>query len=214
MDSPKPHLWRNTILFAGLIYALSSVYGVLYVQTISIAVCSEALAFTAGILIGSSFVLSSLTYFFNFMDTKLKYRKQLGLLGYYVALAYSITLFLRNVDHYGTHASTSLGTREALLGLSAMAILSMMAIISGNWAIKLLGNRWRMLLRTGYIAYILLIIRAFIIEGGSWRQWAFSFMSLPPPRLILSIFALIVIYARIGLEIALRLKKKLPTQPK
>jgi DMSO/TMAO reductase YedYZ heme-binding membrane subunit len=201
-------LWIHTIVFAIIMYVLAVGYGILYQGVLDAAVLSEAFAFSGGILIGCSFVLSSVTYFFNFLDSKLKYRKMLGLVGYYIALAYSLTLLLRNLDLYWNHPTTSLLQPEALLGLSAMAIFTFMAVISGNWAVKLLGTSWRAWLRTGYIAYLLLVIRAFSIEGEMWRSWAMTRETVPSLRLVLTVFALMVIYARIGLEIALRLKKK------
>jgi DMSO/TMAO reductase YedYZ heme-binding membrane subunit len=200
----RVNLWTRPLVFSFFLYLKAALYMFIYYGGVNFVALSESLAFAGGILIGASFVLSTLSYFFDFMDSKLKYRKQLGLLGYYFALAYSITLLIRNRDWYIGHWRESFIQPEALLGLSARAILTMMAIISGNWAVKILGSHWRTLLRTGYIAYVFLIVRALLVEGDMWREWLVTQTTVAPPRLMLTVFALMVIYARIGLEIALR----------
>lgn len=209
MNNPSTRpLWIHALLMAVLFYALAVGYNFLYWQEFRIASLSESLAFAGGILIGGSFALSGITYFWDFLDTHLKYRKYLGLVGYYLALAYSVTLVFRFPDRYLSNFFTTLFQFEALTGLAAMAIFTMMAIISGNWAVKILGGSWRPLLRLGYLAYLLLILRAFNIEGGAWWSWATQLNGLPPARLLLTIFALLVIDLRIILEICLRLEKR------
>ncbi len=206
-------LWLQTFVFAVALYGFSVVYSVLYLGELSFVGLSESVAFTSGILIGCSFALSGLSFFLDVFDTKLKYRKMLGITGYFCALTYSISLFFRDTDRYWTNLSSSLKDIDVLLGLGAMAILTFMALISSNWAVKMFGKNWRTLLRAGYIAYLLLIIRAFYLEEAIWTQWFLSRNSLAPPRLVLTFFALLVLYLRVFLEFGIRLKKKNPPTP-
>jgi DMSO/TMAO reductase YedYZ heme-binding membrane subunit len=201
-------MWLKTDMFGCLVFLVGLGYMYLYRGTIDVAVLSENLALTGGILIGLSFALSGITFFYNFLDSKLKYRKYIGLLGYYFAVAYTITLIVRFPDLYWNQLPVSVLTWEALLGITAMAILSFMAIISQNWAALRLGKHWRPLLRLGYLAYAVLILRAIIIEAPGWSLWAESFKTVPPPRLLLTIYALLVILLRVVLEIALQKKKR------
>ncbi len=200
-------LWIRSILFTLAMYGLLFAYVVAYQKRITLATFSESFAFTGGILIGLSFALSGLTYFFNIWDSKLRYRKQLGLLGYYFALAHSLTLLWR-FPRYIQEIPQAYLNPEALLGLTAMAIWTFMAIISANWAMRVLGRNWRRALRLGYIAYGLLVIRAYLILGDTWREWLSDPVTLPHPRLLLTCFALAVILLRVLLEVALRRKKK------
>src|SRR5690606_23440371 len=103
----------------------------------------ETFALTAGVLIGLSFALSGLTYFYDFLDTKLKYRKQLGLVGYYLAVIYTLLLIAYLPDIYWPSSAGTLFAFATLTGVAAMTIFTFMAIISGSWAIKLLGKNWR-----------------------------------------------------------------------
>ncbi len=208
-----PH-WLKVSILADIIFAVMILYNLLYAQTfqINLAILSESLAATAGFLLGFSFALSGMSYFFNFLDSKLHYRKQLGLVGYYFALVYSLTLVFRFPEKYGNGLTSHILDGEVLLGFGAMAILTMMAIISHPQAVHILGATfWRILLRMGYIAFILLIIRAVMIEGEIWQVWFSTMETVPPPRLVLTVFAIAVIVLRIILQIAITFfpKKKI-----
>lgn len=135
----------------------------------------------------------------------------LGIVGYFFALIYAITLVLRDPIRYWSNLPMTAMEAEALLGLSAMAILTLMAVISGQWAVRLFTTWWRPLLRLGYIAYLLLVIRALILEGAIWQEWSRTFATVPPPRLLLTLFALCVIFLRIALEVGIRGKGKSTT---
>lgn len=200
-------LWWRVIGLALVIYAVGLGYNFLY-RGIDILSFIETFALTAGVLIGISFALSGLTYFYDFLDTKLKYRKQLGLVGYYLAVVYTVLLIAYLPDIYWPGAASTLFAFATLTGVTAMIIFTFMAIISGSWAIKLLGKNWRPLLRLGYIAYFLLILRAINLESVMWIQWFHRLDSVPPPRLLLTIFAAGVILLRIALEIKLRTAPK------
>ena len=201
-------LWLQTTLFGAVLYWIAFFYISLYEKGFFLSAMSEAFALSGGILIGFSFALSGLGYFLNVFDTKLKYRKMLGVVGYLFALIYSSTLVLLDSERYGSYLLEHILDIDILLGLIAMIIFTVMFLISFPWAIRTLGRHWRPVLRLGYIAFVLLIIRALFIEGMIWRAWISMPIALPPPRFLLSIFALSVIYLRFALEIGIRQKKK------
>lgn len=198
-------MWRNSIFWGIVLYLLVVTYVWRYTDTFSLEVLSNAAAGTGGILIGTSFALSGLSYFFNIFDSKLQYRKYLGLLGYYFALAYAISLLFRFPDRYITHFSATIFETQALLGITAMIILTCMMCISHQYWMKLLGKHWRPLLRVGYLAYGLLVVRAALLEHAMWRAWLLEPDGLPPMRLLLSTFAVCVIALRLVMEVKMLL---------
>lgn len=201
--------WIKVILFTLFLYSLVLTYSYFYSDGIGFAQISESLAGTGGLLIGTSFALSGMSYFFNFLDRDLKYRKQLGVTGYFYALAYSITLLIRFPEKYNIFQPNFLLEAEAVFGLIAMAILTTMAIVSINSAVKVLGPvLWRRILRSGYLAYFFLIVRAYLVEADLWSQWLSTFDTLPPPRLILTIFAIGVLILRFCMELSLRVHRQ------
>lgn len=193
-----------TVLIA---YILLFIYNYFYRGGINDATWSESLAATAGFLIGFSFIASSVSYFLK-NSYLVGVRKQLGLYGFWIALAYCFSLQYRFPEKYYYGLTNNLAESEVILGLVAMFIFGFMTLISHKIGVKLLGASWRPALRLGYIAYFLLIIRAVIVEGEIWNSWLQSFNGFPPPRLILSIFAFFVIFMRIVLEFSLRANKK------
>ena len=165
----------------------------------------ESLAFAAGICLGLSFVESSLSYFFDFADAAMSWRKQFGLVGWFGALLYSFSLMWRLPEMYATGLMDRLFTADVLLGLSAMTLLTIMAAISNKTMMGLVGPlTWRLILRYfGYIAFFLLIVRAFFVEGQVWLDWLSQLDTLPPPRLFLTIYASSIIIFRLIMAVSL-----------
>jgi DMSO/TMAO reductase YedYZ heme-binding membrane subunit len=206
-------MWRNSIIFSLYIYVAALSYTSLFREVVDLATATLALALTGGILIGCSFALSIMSFFFDFLDSKLKYRKEIGVLGYFYALTYSLSLLQRFPEKYIESFPNWLMEPEAILGLTAMGILTMMTIISTKAGVHLAGRHFRPLLRLGYVAYFLFVIRAWLLEKDLWLSWLETTDDLAPPRLLLSIFALSIIFCRILMEIVLRTKRQVtPTQ--
>lgn len=194
-------MWARTLPFVFLVFDFWLVYIWVYLGEMTFAGLANVLAATAAILIGSSFALSGLSYFFNLFDRVFVYRKYLGLTGYFLALGYSILLLWIDPTRYFYGFWNNLHTADFVLGLTAMKILTMMALISTRAATVKLGKYWRPLMRLGYLAYFLLIVRAYVLEHEAWFTWAQTPNTLPPPRIVLSLFALTVILLRLALQL-------------
>jgi len=208
LESPKIKMWSSAIQLAVLIMAILLIYVYFYNNALNLLAISQAIAGTAGLMIGLSFALSSIGYYWDFLDHQVGYRKYYGLVGFWLALIYSISLLFIDTEKYLNGFFKNFFSADFLLGLFAMAILTLMAIVSTKkFMVKLGPQRWRLILRLGYIAYALLVIRAVVLENQLWLDWADTLDGLPPPRIIISAFALFVIFLRGSLFISLRLKK-------
>ncbi|HCM67665.1 MAG: hypothetical protein A2898_00545 [Candidatus Kerfeldbacteria bacterium RIFCSPLOWO2_01_FULL_48_11] len=190
-------MWRGSIVLAMGCFAVLSVYVYIYDGVMTLATVSKAVAGTAALMIGASFVMSGFAYYFDFLDTKIGYRKYFGLVGFWLALLYSVMLLFIDPDRYFYGFFENIGTADFIFGLSSMAILTVMAIISNAPMMRWLGTqRWRQLLRLGYLAYTLLIVRAIAVEWDSWSEWWRDPNGLPPPRLAISVIATLIILFR------------------
>lgn len=196
-------LWRNTLVFGLAVFATSVAY--LYIRrgSMSLFGANKAFATTALFLIGLSFALSGLCYFWNFVDTKIIYRKHLGLTGFGFAMLHVImSLFVLPqfpLEYYQSHLPTF------LTGLLAILIFIFMAAISNQYAARELGGKtWRMFLRIGYLAYFAVILHFGILKYSEWLKW-FATRSplLPPLSLFGVLFATIVLFLRLALWISL-----------
>ena len=176
---------------------------------------SKVTAGTSAVVLGIAFSLGSIGYYFDFLDKQVLYRKYLGLVGFWLALFYSIMLLFVNPNRYFFGFFDNLFSADFIFGLSAMTILTMMALISNVPMMKWLGpERWRSLLSLGYVAYALLVIRAVFIEWDMWVHWWQTPESgLAPARLVISLFAVLVLLLRISVPFHKLFQAKSPVLP-
>ncbi|MFA9262310.1 MAG: hypothetical protein ACEQSB_03055 [Undibacterium sp.] len=203
-------LWLNSLLIMFGVNGFFYLYVILLDGPFTPTSFAKVMAGTANFLFAASLSLSSLGYFFDFLDSKVVYRKYFGLLGYFSALAYTLLLPVLRPDYYWYGFAEHLWSSDFLLGLSAMAIFTMMAIISNDRMMLAIGPvRWRNLLRLGYVAFFLLVIRAVLNESNPigadprpeyWGYYLQTFDTLPPPRLLFSIIGTAVVSIRLAVE--------------
>lgn len=207
-------MWTGPMLLAFFILVETIIYSSLYFDRINTRAITEAIGGAAALMIGVSFALSSMSYYFDFLDNKLAYRKEIGLTGYYFALTYAILLVITRPQTYFFGFFGNLISWDFILGLLAMAILTAMAIVSINKVMmKVTPLVARKILRLGYFAYFLLILRAIIVEHETWLEWFATYNGLPPARLLISFFASFVIILRIMMALSLYLKKDRKAEP-
>lgn len=164
---------------------------VVYVQSV--------LAGTSGILLAMSLSLSSFSYYFNFLDSKIVYRKYLGLMGYFFAMFYTILVVQGNPILYLYSFPHNLFEPTVGLGIVAMTIFTVMALISNQKAVGLLGGKnWKTILGLGYVAYALLVMRGILLDGYLWIEW-FSDITAPfTVRMFLTLLGILVLLFRVS----------------
>lgn len=203
-------LWKNSLLIAGGVGAFFVVYVSILDGPFTLVSFAKVMAGMANFLFAMSLSLSSFGYFFNFLDSKVVYRKYLGLLGYFAALSYALLLLVLRPERYLFGLPEYFWTSDVLLGLAAMGIFTGMALISNDRAMLAIGPvRWRNLLRLGYVAFFLLVVRAVMNESNPigadpkpeyWLAYFQSLDTLPPTRLLFSVVAMTVIFSRLAVE--------------
>lgn len=203
-------LWMNSLLIMLGVNGFFYLYVILLDGPFTLISFAKVMAGTANFLFAASLSLSSFGYFFDFLDSKVVYRKYFGLLGYFSALAYTLLLPIVQPERYWYGFFENFWTSDFLLGLSAMGIFTMMAVISNDRAMMAIGPvRWRNLLRLGYVAFFLLVVRAALNESNAigadlkpelWGQYLQSFQTLPPTRLLFSVVGITVVFLRLAVE--------------
>jgi len=198
----------KALFFSVFVLTLVLGYSVLQMEQLSLRVWNRSFADAGMFLIGMSFALSGLCYFFNFLDTKILYRRDLGLNGFYLVTAHGLYSFLFNKFTPWFKYFES----DRLLAFVPAAISLLlffgMALISNKYAAKKFGGeKWRSLLRLGYIAYFLGAAHAILWGFDDWMEW-FGNNSLPPVSLIMAVFVGLVLLLRIALWLALKKKSK------
>ena len=208
---PTARLWAHVFVLAAILLAAHFVYIAIQINEASTTTANLALANTGFWLIGASFALSAICYFWDFLDTKIIYRKYLGLVGFFAIIGhaiFSLTLFTLE-SYFETGARTTAFIAAAL----SFLILAGMAAISNKYATKELGGkRWRQLLRTGYIAYVLAMIHFVMRQREPWTEWFENQEGLMPLGIITLIIGAAVILLRLILTLSLFSKKRATIQ--
>src|SRR3989344_5036656 len=89
----KYSLWISTARFAIITFGLFSLYHTALATRYSLYLANKSMADTAVVLIGLSFALSGISFFWKPATKFLGYRKQLGVVGFVVGLIHgSISL--------------------------------------------------------------------------------------------------------------------------
>jgi len=190
--------WKKSIYLSAVLFAVLLPYCVSYFGGFSAKSFLAAIAGTGGFTLGVSFGLISAVRYLNVPREWIKYRREIGIVGYLYALLYTLAALVIAPDQYFDDFPTRLLTLPSLLGISSMAVMSVMLLISNNAARVLMGfKRWKCVMRFGYVAYAALVVRAAMLEGTDWLAWFENPNGLPPPRLVLSVFATIVVFARV-----------------
>ena len=188
------------LLILGLIFYLDDHFSFLTI--------SKALAGTSALMLAASFSLSGFCYYWDFLDTKIAYRKYLGIVAYYLALAYSFSLVVLDPGKYLYGFFDNIFSADIMLGGIAMLILTFMTVISTDKMMLRMGpKKWRYALRLGYLAWVLLAIRAWFLEQEIWDVYLDDPTGFPPPRLLLSLLVIVVLIFRISIDVS---KKCIP----
>lgn len=202
--SKYQHVWWRAGLFSLFILFIVFGYNFLQMETLSLRVWNRSFADAGMILIGISFALSGLCYFFNFLDTKILYRRDLGLNGFYMVAVHGLYSFLFNKFTPWFKYFESDRLLAFVPAVISLLIFFGMALISNKYAAKALGSeKWRAMLRLGYIAYILGAVHAVLWGFDDWQEW-FGTSTLPPISLVIAVFVTFVLVLRIALWFALK----------
>lgn len=197
-------LWTRTTIFSFAVLGLANLY-----VTIARSMAgrsgfswfaeNSAVAFVATILIGLSMALSGICYFWNFADTKIVYRKYLGLAGF-AFLVVHVFVSSYTLGHAFPFFEMLEDVQISLLtGLGGLVLFTLMAVISNKYsAIELGGTQWRFFLRSfGYAGYALAMVHVAIRSFADWQKYASAWTdTLPPLSLLGFIFALAVMLLR------------------
>lgn len=208
-------LWRNSFIFSIFLFIILSFYTYLNWNNYNLFIANKTFADTAMFLIGISFMFSGLGHFFNY-NKYFVYRKYIGIMGFFYAFMHGIiSLFLLpKIFPFPTYYLRSNNIIPFLFAFFSLVILLMMAIISNKYFIKKLGGQtWRILLRTGYIAFVFAIIHFGLKKYNSWFAWLSNMNRLPPLNFIVVFFGIFVIGLRIALHISLIINPNKPIQP-
>ncbi len=193
------YLWIWSLFISLLVSSLFFLYSLWLGVTPSWRMFNTVAANTGITVIILSLAIGTISYFFPSVARFIKYRKEIGIIGFFVVLLHIFVTLFYLQEKFPFPASYLHG--KSLLSFSAALvstlILTMMALISNSLAIKFFGKWWRRLLRIGYIAVLLALLHMSLRETRSWGAYIQNFMEPPPLSILILWFGVWVILLRI-----------------
>ncbi len=203
--------WIYAIIFSVFIFLVASLYLFIWRKPYNLASANKAFADSAVILISISFALSGLCYFWNFVDTKIIYRKHLGVIGFiFGAIHIALTMFFLP-NNFAFPKWIFQNKISFIAGTSAFLIFLFMAAISNRYSVmKIGGKKWRLALRyAGYTAILGVALHILALKRGYWLKWLADWKSsLPSLSLVVFIIIAVIFILRFSLFISEKRKSK------
>lgn len=203
------HIGLRAALFSIFFLLIVFCYNFMQMEQLTLRVWNRSFADAGMFLIGISFVLSGLCYFYDFADSKIVYRRDLGMNGFYMVALHSFYSFLLN-KHIAWYVYFEKDRLIAFIpAVISLLIFFVMALVSNKYAGHWLGaKRWKTILRIGYIAFVLGGLHAGLWSYEDWQMW-YGEASLPPISLLITIFVVLVVLVRIVLWWVLKKKQNI-----
>jgi len=192
------------LLTGSMLYIPLALPGAPFLQAFSFA-----LAASASFMFALSLSASSFSYYIGWPNMKDGYQKQIGVMAYWLALAYTFTLPYLYPELYWYGLIDNLFTPDVILGSTAMLIFTVMTAINSKFlAPYFTWDTIKFYLGLGFVAYAMLIMRAVFIEWPLYEEWFRNFDGFPPGRLVLSVVGMGVLFLRLSIPIHIALTKK------
>ncbi|PIN85343.1 MAG: hypothetical protein COV47_02625 [Candidatus Diapherotrites archaeon CG11_big_fil_rev_8_21_14_0_20_37_9] len=126
---------------------------------------NAVVAFGATIIIAIAFIIGPIVNFIPRLSSWDMYRKPFGLIGFGLAGLHTLIVFVVMLE-----STEEAGMSEiAAIGFAAVAfmIFTLMALTSTNkWVTTLGYENWKNLQRTGYIAFVFVLLHVLVLENG------------------------------------------------
>lgn len=190
-----------TAITVGLVYQYAAVrYGVGGLSTFNKATATSGL-----FLLGIVLLMGPLSRMFSVFDSWLKYRKEVGVLVFYLGFlhAYFSMFVLSGRGPWGLYLSSPW---SAYPGLVALTIMFFLIVISFPFVERTLGTRvwWKLQYWGARIAFLLIAVHMTVLKSSGWMTWlttrgtgtAQGIPSLPPLAILVAVFSAFVLVLR------------------
>lgn len=152
------------VVWAFLFFGLLSLYIFYRRGYYDLYIANKAFAGSGAILLAIVFILGPLSRFFNVFDRYLQYRKEVGIVAFFLALTHGLValFFLPAAFNW-----------PFVFGLAGLAVLVILFFISNSWVENRLGTeRWWRLQNWGLRVVVgLTILHVFVMKYAGWINW-------------------------------------------
>lgn len=165
--------YAAALLLASLFFGLLSVYIFYRRGYYDLYIANKALAGSSAILLAIVFVQGPLSRFFNIFDRYLQYRKELGIVAFFLALIHGLVSFFFLPSKFPLAGYMATTNWPFIFGLVGLLVLTILFLISSGLVEKVLGTRlWWFLHNWGLrLAVGLTILHVAVMKYRGWINW-------------------------------------------
>ncbi len=136
-------------------------------------IANKAFAGDAAILLGIIFIMGPLSRFFNIFDRYLQYRKEIGIVAFFLALIHGLVSLFFLPSKFPLARYFSGLNWPFVFGLSGLIILVALFLISNERSEKAIGagRWWRIQNWSLRLVVILTVLHVFVMKMNGWISW-------------------------------------------
>ena len=136
-------------------------------------IANKVFAGVAAVLVGIVILIGPGSRLFSFPDRYVQYRKELGVVAFFLALIHSVVSFFFLQDKFPARKFLSAEWWPFIFGLTATIVLIAIFFISNDRAMMALGREkwWRLQYWGVRLAFALILLHVFIMKWSGWVKW-------------------------------------------
>lgn len=200
-----------------IFFVILSFYIVLRRGYYDLYIANKVFAGVSFLLLGAILFIGSVSRLYTRFDTWVKYRKELGILAFGLAILHGIVSLYFLPDHFPSARYTTTNL-PFLFGLSALSIVAVLFIFSFDRIISLFDKKtWWQLQYWGIrVAVFLVFLHVVIMKYPGWINWftrgggsELARPYLPPASFLVSLILFFVVVTRFGELFGLGIARKI-----
>ena len=170
-------------------------------------IANKAFAGTAAILLGIVLLIGPLSRYFAFPDRYIQYRKELGIIAFFLALIHAVVSLFFLPSHFPSVIFFGTFNWDFILGMIATVALFVLFLISFERVADAIGRkRWWWMQNWGIrIAFTLVFLHVFLMKWSGWIAWykaggsnRLAHPELPGGGLLVGWFMAFVVFLRLA----------------
>jgi len=200
--------YLKVLAFSSILFSIISVYNFFRYSYFDFYILNKVFASVAFILLGIVILLGPSSRLFSFSDQYLQYRKELGIVSFFLALFHGVISLFFLPDKFPLNSFFGRINWAFIFALAATLVLTFIFLISNEKAIMILGRQkwWRIQYKGVRIAFLFVFLHVLFRKGKEWLAWyRFNFVegnvsgsNLPEIGLLVWWFMVFVILIRIA----------------
>ena len=169
----KSSKYFKIIIFSSFFIIFNSFYNFYRYGYFNFYILNKAFASVGFILLGIVILLGPSSRLFSFSDPYLKYRKEIGIVSFFLAIFHVIVSLFFLQENFPIVLFLNRPNLAFIFGLLASLLLTFIFFISNKKAINYLGhqNWWKIQYKGVRIAFLLVFFHSIFRKSVDWLSW-------------------------------------------